>query len=87
MESPIIFVKRWEFFVSDNDIAVLSKTFYPSFFFNYVKAWSLQSSVGVVSHPAVLVLSRNALLQQGKELRDETKTALKGTTIGAISAY
>ena len=47
----------------------------------------LQSSVGVVSHPAVLVLSRNALLQQGKELRDETKTALKGTTIGAISAY
>ena len=40
MESPIIFVKRWEFFVSDNDIAVLSKTFYPSFFFNYVKAWS-----------------------------------------------
>ena len=32
MESRSIFVKPWEF-VSDNDIAVLSKNFYPSFFF------------------------------------------------------
>ena len=47
----------------------------------------LQSSVGVVSHAAVLVLSRSAILQQGKALRDETKTGLKGTTIGVISAY
>ena len=56
MESPIIFVKPWEF-VSDNDIAVLSKNFYPSFFFSIMsKLGLLESSIGVVSHAAVLVL-------------------------------
>ena len=34
MESPSIFVKPWEFFVSGNNIAVLSKNFHPSFFFS-----------------------------------------------------
>ena len=59
MESPIIFVKPWEF-VSDNDIAVLSKNFYPSFFFfNHVKAWSF----GVL-YRSSLPRSRSCLVTQ-----------------------